>query len=443
MIKTNNILEIDFLLLLTTLALVTIGIRSIYSAGATVEGTTVVAVSDEYTKQIVWAGIGVALAIIAIIVDSKHIYNATPVIFFVVVGLLIFTLISGQVVNGSKSWLRIHGIGGQPSEFAKIATILFLARYLSSTHKKPDSMVRFLVSCLIVIVPMGLVLVQPDFGTALVFIPILLVMDFVAGVSVKYILFLLLCIVGTGVLTFVPLWQTYILERSIPALAFLSNNRFMLIILAGLMLIILIAILGFFLYKKAYFFWILYATSALTFSLGASFAAHKILKEYQIMRLIIFLNPEVEPRGAGWNIIQSMTAIGSGGLFGKGFLQGTQSHYRFLPQQSTDFIFSIFSEERGFTGSALVFCLFLLICLRLVRIMKRAPENFGCYISAGLASLFIFHFCINVGMTMGIMPITGIPLMFMSYGGSSTISALAGIGLALNSALHHTDNPYD
>jgi rod shape determining protein RodA len=157
-----------------------------------------------------------------------------------------------------------------------------------------------------------------------------------------------------------------------------------------------------------------------------------VLKDYQIMRLIVFLDPNVDPRGAGWNIIQSVTAIGSGGLTGRGFLRGTQSHYRFLPEQSTDFIFSIFSEETGFLGGLLVFALFLIICLRLTRLMRTTADPFGAYICAGLAGIYSFHFLINVGMTMGIMPITGIPLLFMSYGGSAVISAMIGVGIGLS-----------
>jgi rod shape determining protein RodA len=158
----------------------------------------------------------------------------------------------------------------------------------------------------------------------------------------------------------------------------------------------------------------LYAFSIVVFSLGASFAAGKVLRNYQLMRLIVFLDPNVDPRGAGWNIIQSITAIGSGGFVGKGLLQGTQGQYRFLPEQSTDFIFSIFSEEAGFVGGIAVFILFLIICLRLLRIIKITSDPFAAYICAGLAGVYGFHFMINVGMTMGIMPITGIPLVFMS-----------------------------
>jgi rod shape determining protein RodA len=163
-----------------------------------------------------------------------------------------------------------------------------------------------------------------------------------------------------------------------------------------------------------------------------SFASRSVLKDYQIMRLIVFLDPNVDPRGSGWNIIQSITAIGSGGTLGKGFLQGTQSHYRFLPQQSTDFIFSIFSEEWGFVGGVLVFSLYALICLRLLHTIKTTSDPFGAYICAGVASIIVFHFLINVGMAMGVMPITGIPLLFMSYGGSSLLAAMMGIGISLS-----------
>jgi rod shape determining protein RodA len=229
-----------------------------------------------------------------------------------------------------------------------------------------------------------------------------------------------------------PLWQSNILHHSIPAILILTNARFTAIAVMALGIIAVIALFGFFRFRKRYFYWIVYGVAVFVISLGVSFISHKVLKDYQIMRLIVFLDPDVDPRGAGWNIIQSITAIGSGGLSGKGYLQGTQSHYRFLPQQSTDFIFSIFTEEWGFLGGLLVFVLFLLICLRLVRIMRTTSDSFGAYIAAGLSGMFIFHFLINVGMTMGIMPITGSPLLFMSYGGSSVLSAMTGIGLSLS-----------
>jgi rod shape determining protein RodA len=265
-----------------------------------------------------------------------------------------------------------------------------------------------------------------------VYIPILLVMTFVAGISLRYVIFLSACIALTGALMVLPLWQTYILRNTLPTLLVLTNFRFIAITSMALTLILAIALIGFLRYKKAYFYWISYGAAVLIFSLGAAFLARRILKDYQIMRLIVFLDPDVDPRGSGWNIIQSITAIGSGGLLGKGYLQGTQSHYRFLPQQSTDFIFSIFTEEWGLLGGLLAFTLFLLICLRLIKIMKTTTDPFGAYITAGLAAMYSFHFLINVGMTMGIMPITGIPLLFMSYGGSAIWSAMSGIGFSLS-----------
>jgi rod shape determining protein RodA len=191
-----------------------------------------------------------------------------------------------------------------------------------------------------------------------------------------------------------------------------------------------IALYGHLKYRRPAFFWTLYLGAIVIFSLCASFAVRIVLKSYQIMRLIVFLDPNVDPRGAGWNIIQSITAIGSGGVSGRGFLQGTQGQYRFLPEQSTDFIFSLLSEEAGFIGGIAVFILFMIICLRLLRIVKVTPDPFASYICAGLVGAYGFHFMVNVGMTMGIMPITGIPLVFISYGGSSMISAMIGIGLA-------------
>ena len=158
----------------------------------------------------------------------------------------------------------------------------------------------------------------------------------------------------------------------------------------------------------------------------------KILKEYQLKRLIVYIDPNSDPLGAGWNIIQSKIAIGAGGVWGRGFLNGTQSHYRFLPQQSTDFIFSILSEEFGFAGGSLVFVLYLIIMVRITFIMLSSKNVFGYYIASGILGMFFFHFVVNVGMVMGIMPITGIPLLFLSYGGSSLWTAMICIGLLMS-----------
>ncbi|MDR2068593.1 MAG: rod shape-determining protein RodA [Spirochaetaceae bacterium] len=427
--KLRNLLEIDFSLFFAALILTIFGILFIYSSGITSTG---VLVSNEYMRQIIWAIGGTIAALFLAMINYRRLYDLSIYFYVGTLLLLIYTCFFGRLVNGARAWIGIGSFGIQPSEFAKITTIILLARYLDSSKKNQKHLVRFVFSCIIVFIPMGIILLQPDFGTSLVFIPILLGMTFVAGISFRYIVFLGACIFFAGIFMVLPLWQSYILQGAMPFLSIIQNIRFVAISIAALLLVMGIALLGFRLYKKQYFFWIIYGSVIIASSLGISFISHKVLKDYQIMRLIVFLDPNVDPRGAGWNIIQSITAIGSGGLLGKGYLQGTQSHYRFLPQQSTDFIFSIFAEEWGLLGGILVFALFLLISLRLIKIMQTTTDVFGSFITAGLSAMYIFHFLVNVGMTMGIMPITGIPLLFMSYGGSALISAMCGIGLALS-----------
>jgi rod shape determining protein RodA len=425
--KIRSLFSIDILLLLAVATLTIIGILFIYSSGISSSGSQT---SDEYIKQIWWGSVGLAIILALSIMDYRKIYGISLYLYLATLAMLLYTLLFGKLVSGARAWLGFGSFGIQPSEFAKIATIILLARYLDSSKRHSDSFKRFFISCVIVFTPAGLVLIQPDFGTALVFIPILLVMNFIAGVRIRYVLFLIIWIAFTSLFMMFPLRQMYILKNTFSPFMILINFKFIAVVCGILAVIGVTALIGYLLYKKKYFFWIVYAVTALILSLGSAFSAHKVLKPYQIMRLIIFLEPEVDPKGYGWHIIQSMTAIGSGGLWGRGFLHGTQSHYRFLPEQSTDFIFSIFSEERGFIGGISVFILFLVISLRLIRIMQQSADSFGIYITAGLAGVFIFHFLINVGMTMGIMPITGIPLIFMSYGGSALLSAMIGIGLA-------------
>jgi rod shape determining protein RodA len=424
--RVRDLLDIDFPIVFAAVTLLIFGILFIYSSGITSTGLLV---SGEYKRQIIWASGGFVITLAAALIDYRRLVNISLYLYLGIIALLVYTCVFGPLVKGARAWIGLGSFGIQPSEFAKIIVILFLSKYLSDTRRSAGGFSRFFVSCLIVFIPMGIIILQPDFGTSLVFIPILLVMTFVAGVSLRYIIFLGACIALTGFLIVLPLWQSYIMQNSLPALAILTDGRFIPAAMLGIGAAGAVALFGFIRYGKRYFFWMVYTAGIIVFSLGASAAARKVLKEYMLMRLIVFLDPGVDPRGAGWQIIQSMTAIGSGGLTGKGYLQGTQSHYRFLPEQSTDFIFSIFTEEWGFLGGLLVFVLFLIICLRLIRVMKITLDHSGRYICAGLSAMYIFHFLVNVGMTMGIMPITGIPLHFMSYGGSSVISAMTGIGL--------------
>ena len=427
--RIRDILEIDYFIFLSAIVLLIFGVLFIYSSGVTSAGTLI---SREYIRQIIWACAGIVCALALALFDYKRLRELSPYLYLGTLALLLYTRFFGRMVNGARAWLGFGAFGIQPSEFAKITTVLFLARYLDDTRRSSGALVRFTVSCAIAFVPLGLILIQPDFGTSLVFIPLLLVMAFIAGVSLRYVLFFSIWMALTGFLMVLPLWQIHILRKTVPALAVLTSPRLVAVAALVFGIIAAIAFFGYAKYKKRYFYWITYGAVIVIVSLGAAYLGRKVLKDYQIMRLIVFLDPNVDPRGAGWNIIQSVTAIGSGGLTGRGFLQGTQSHYRFLPEQSTDFIFSIFSEETGFLGGLLVFALFLIICLRLVQLMKTTADPFGAYICAGLTGIYAFHFLINVGMTMGIMPITGIPLLFMSYGGSAVISAMIGVGIVLS-----------
>ena len=426
--RLNDILKVDYLLLLPVVILLVVGILFIYSSGITSAG---IQVSSEYLRQIVWASAGLGIALVLSLVNYRRFYNLSMYIYLISLLPLMYTVLFGRVAQAAR-WLRIGSFGIQTSEFVKITVIILLARFLADTDRDRDAFSRFFVSCLIVFIPMGIVMIQPDLGTALVYLAILMSMTFTAGVAMRYIAFLICCIMFSGIFLVLPLWQTFIWQKSIPALALLTNLNILIIVVLFLLVIALVAMFGYLKFKRRYFYWLVYASAIIIISLGVSYTGRMVLKNYQLMRLIVFLDPNVDPRGAGWNIIQSVTAIGAGGLTGRGYLQGTQSHYRFLPEQSTDFIFSIFSEEAGFLGGLVVFLLFLIICQRLLYTMKITTDPFAKYICAGLAGMFSFHFIINVGMTMGIMPITGIPLLFMSYGGSAIFTAMTGIGLALS-----------
>ncbi|MCX7656303.1 MAG: rod shape-determining protein RodA [Treponemataceae bacterium] len=418
--------EMDFPLLLSAVALIILGVMFVFSAGVTSTGDIV---STEYIRQIIWAFLSIVVCLVLSLVDYRRIYDFVEYIYFFFLLLILYTAVFGKVVNGARAWLGIGSFGIQPSEFMKIATILYLAKYLDSSGREADETHRFIISALIIFVPVAIILLQPDLGTALVFIPIFLFMSYIAGIRLTYILYVAFFIAGTGILTVLPLWQSYILKSSYPFINALSNTKVDFLLIGLFAIICVLSIFGYLRYRKRYFYWIAYVSSGLAGSFLFSFIARHVLKEYQIMRLLVFLDPSIDPRGAGWNIIQSITAIGSGGILGKGFLQGTQSHYRYLPQQSTDFIFSIFSEEMGFIGGIVLFLLFLVILIRCTTLMKTTSDPFGSYVASGLSAVIFFHFVINVGMAMGIMPITGIPLIFLSYGGSSLLATMIGIGI--------------
>ncbi len=427
--KRVTMFGFDFQLLGATLLLMLFGILFVYSSGVSFAGTRM---ANDFVKQLVWAGTGLLVMTGVILINYSRLRDVSIYLYGLMILLLLVTRFLGREVHGAKSWLGFGEIGIQPSEFAKIATILLFATYLTAIGKGIRELPRFLLGFALVALPMGLILMQPDMGTALVFIPIFLFMAYTAGARLRHLTYLLAAGLGMVILVVAPHYGRWVLGRELALLGVINNFELARYLLGLLALIAALAAWGYWGFKRRYFYWIFYVVSLLLVCFLGAFLIDRALKDYQIMRFVVFLEPKVDPQGAGWNLIQSVTAVGSGGFGGKGFLKGTQSHYQFLPQQSTDFIFSILAEEWGFLGGLLVFALFLVIILRGIRIMYLARDDFGLYVGSGVVGMIFFHVVINIGMAMGIMPITGIPLFFLSYGGSSLWTALIGVGLLLN-----------
>ena len=406
-----------------------IGIFFIYSSGVNSNG---IIVTNEYIKQIIWVSTGTIIMLVFAFMDYRRIKSLAFPLYLITIIMLVLTLLFGSVVNGARSWLGIGALGIQPSEIAKLVTIFFLSSYLSDNRSRIRSPLVFSTGFLIIFVPMGLILLQPDMGTAMVFIPIFLSAMFIAGGKIRYLLFILATGLCTIIFSVLPYWEMYIADVKNNSLIIFTDPLIMRIISIVTIVIVILSLIGYILSRKVYFYGMMYSFTVFGLSYIFSFLFRMILKDYQVMRLIVFLDPQVDPKGAGWNIIQSVTAVGSGGAFGKGFLQGTQSHYRYLPEQSTDFIFSIISEEIGFVGNLAIICLFMIILWRCLNIIIKSRDVFGSLIAAGMVGMLFFHFMINIGMAIGIMPIMGIPLLFLSYGGSSLWTILMGMGILLS-----------
>ncbi len=418
----------DLLLLIPTIVLIIIGVVFIYSSRVDSSG---VLVSDEYIKQIIFASTGLLLMVLFSLFDYRRFERSSKYVYYAMLAVLAYTLFFGREVNGARSWIGFGSAGIQPSELGKVVFILFFASMLQKTEQM-SQLKRFLFLCVILGAPVGLIFLQPDVGTASVYIPIFIAMCFVAGVPVRY----LVIIIATGLLTIIftvlPDVEELILKRTIPILAVVRNLKIKLILIAAISSICLLSIIGNIFFNKKYFFWIAYVSGIFALSLILSIPATKVLKTYQKMRLITFIDPEIDPLGAGWHIMNSKRAVGSGGIFGQGFLNGSLSHLRYLSQRSTDFIFSILSEEWGFFGGFTVFAMYLVILLRIGFIIKNTTSVYVYYIAAGMMVMFFYHFIVNVGMAMGMMPITGIPLLFLSYGGSHLWTSMISIGILMS-----------
>ncbi len=421
--------RLDIVLILSVTALVTLGVAFIYSSGITSDG---VQVSREWIRQIVWVVSGLILMTATALIDYRRWKQWALAFYLIILFLLVMVLIVGNYIKGAKAWLGVGSLGVQPSEFGKLALILVLAWWFDDWGTGVGLARNLSVAAVLTLLPVALILVQPDLGTAIVYLPIAWVMAFVSGINWRLLLFPLL----TGILLIAGLlgfaWNEYIASSPASFYRIFSDSHVIMILSITAFVFILLLAAGWFLFKKKFYLVILYIYSIIAASYFGIIAVSHTLRDYQMMRLVVFLDPQIDPKGAGWHIIQSVTAVGSGGFLGKGFLQGTQSHYRFLPEQSTDFIFSILAEEMGFIGSIIVFGLFSIIIIRALYTAYTADDKFGTYLSAGIAAMISFHVIQNIGMAIGVMPITGIPLFFLSYGGSSLWMVMMSMGLLLS-----------
>ena len=355
--RKRELKNMEWGILVTAIILCIIGIVALFSATQETE-------YEEFTKQIIWFVISLIAMVIVMFIDYNLLLKASPVLYGIFIVLLIGVLFTSPI-NGATSWYNIFGFSFQPGEFDKIFVILFLTYTIIKIQRKGQDEInritRLPIALAVVGLPILLIIMQPDYGTALAYIVAMALMLFSAGLDKKYII--------------------------------------------GTILLIVIAV------PLLYNF---------------------VLPEHAKTRIDVFLNPESDPRGAGYNIIQSKLAIGAGGLTGMGLLKGNQTQLGFLYPKTTDFIYSVIGEEMGFVVAGVIILLYVYLITKCIYIAKTAKDKAGSLIAIGITGIFLFHVLENIGMVMGLLPITGVPLPFISYGGSSLITNFICIGLLLN-----------
>lgn len=434
--------------------LAVLGWMNIYAAVFDESGVAGFDMSQKYGSQLMWMGVCVVVAVIIMFIDDIYYHvMAYPFYAFMIV-VLIATLFIGTEVNGAKSWLRFGGFTVQPVEFAKIAVALALARLMSSYHFNLNSWKNALLAFGVIALPMAIIVLQNDTGSAIVFASFLLVLFreglnpwLYAALGMAILVFVLSFLVTPATLLAVIIIICVLIEgflnghwklkvQYLAAVALVSTTLYILLNLAFsaqvsyylcLLITSLISLVpvGIYAYRNKLKNVIICGAlfiGSLLFAGGVDYVFDNMLQVHQQKRILNLLGVETDVYKWGYNVNQSKIAIGSGGFFGKGYLKGTQTQYDFVPEQSTDFIFCTVGEEWGFLGSALVLGLFCLLIIRLIRMGERMQEPFGRIYCYGAASVFLFHVIVNVGMTIGIMPVIGIPLPLFSYGGSSLLA---------------------
>jgi len=389
--------NIDWLTILVFFLMVMLGWINLYAAVFDEESQqNMFDLSQNSGKQLLYIISTIFLIIIIVSVDFKFYNSFAYIIYGFIIVLLISVLLFGKEVAGAKSWFDLGLFQFQPSEFSKFATALVVAKYLDNPSVKLTKMKNLFVLVLLVGLPMGLILLQPDTGTALVFMGFIIVF-YREGLSS---LFIILGLTGVAI---------FIMTLLIPQV-----YLFVGIVILGALII------GFGARNIKRIAITLVAMGVIAGTIkSVDFVINDVLKPHQQNRIKVLFNPDIDPLGAGWNVTQSKIAIGSGGLAGKGFLAGTQTKFDFVPEQSTDFIFCTIGEEHGWMGSLLLISLFTILLIRVINIAERQKSRFARVYGYSVASIIFIHFMVNIGMTIGLFPVIGIPLPFFSYGGSS------------------------
>lgn len=392
--------NLDWITIVTYLVLILFGWLNIYAS--TYEAELAISIFDlgsNSGKQLLFIGLCIPIIISIMILDFRFFDGGAWVFYAISIITLIAVLLLARDINGASSWFEIFGMRFQPSELAKFTTALFLAKVMSGESFKSGKLEEIGKAFLIFFTPMVLIILQKDAGTALVFLGFLLVL-YREGMSPAPLIIGILAIILSALSILLP--------------------KIDLLIGVGVLALVII-----FFFRKSMkwiFITVLSAGLLIGFVYSVDYVMTDVLKEHQRDRILLVFNPNSDPLGKGWNITQSKIAIGSGGFMGKGYLKGTQTKFDFVPEQSTDFIFCTIGEEHGFIGSIFVISVFVFLILRIIALAERQKFRFARIYGYSVASIFLVHFMINIGMTMGLLPVIGIPLPFFSYGGSSLLS---------------------
>ena len=401
--RNSNIGKIDWVLVAIYFALVLIGWFSIFSAKYDELHPSIFDLSQVYGKQLIWIGAALLVGFVILLIDAKF-FNAFSLwIYIIVLVSLFMVLVYGKATKGATSWIDLGGgIKFQPSEFAKMATALALAGYLGRLDTDLQKRKNQIVAITLILIPMALVLLQNDTGSAIVFVSFILVLYREGLPGAGWVM-----VAGvTAILLFV--------------FTLVWSQKTMYIILGSLTLL---AVIYYLVTKKKGIAKMLAVFAFMfVFVFSVDYAFNKVLQEHQRNRILVLLGQLDDPKGVGYNVHQSKIAIGSGGFAGKGFLQGTQTKYDFVPEQHTDFIFCTVGEEGGFLGTLVVVLLYVALLVRIIYLAERQRSTFSRVYGYCIAGIFFVHFAINIGMTIGLVPVIGIPLPFLSYGGSSMLA---------------------